>query len=127
MRADSKQWHVLIVDDYPAFRETVRTVLDEDPRFVVVAEASSGEEAIEVARQFEPDLVLMDLRLPGMNGLTAATAIKSRQPQVIILILSGDWSAAYERKARAAGVSAHLAKQRFNLGEIYRVLQFSVP
>jgi DNA-binding NarL/FixJ family response regulator len=127
MRADSKQWHVLIVDDYPAFRETVRTVLDDDPRFVVVAEASSGEEAIEVARQFEPDLVLMDLRLPGMNGLAAATAIKSRQPQIIILMLSGDWSAAYERKARAAGVSARLAKQRFNLGEIYRVLRFSVP
>lgn len=122
MRADSKQWHVLIVDDYPAFRETVRYVLDDDPCFIVVAEASSGEEAVEVARQCEPDLVLMDLRLPGMNGLAAATAIKSRLPQVTILILSGDWSAAYERKAKTAGVSARLAKQRFSLGEIYRVL-----
>ncbi len=79
------QWRVLVVDDYPAFRETVRYVLAGDSRFVVVAEAGSGEEAVALARQIELDLVLMDMRLPGMNGLTAAATIKACQPQATIL------------------------------------------
>ncbi len=116
------QWRVLIVDDYPAFRETVRYVLAGDARFVVVAEAGSGEEAVALAQQIELDLVLLDMRLPGINGLTAAAAIKGCQPQVTILMLSGDWSPAYEHKARAAGVQARLAKQSFSLNEIQRVL-----
>jgi DNA-binding NarL/FixJ family response regulator len=104
------------------FRETVRQVLAADSRFVVVAEAGSGEEAVALARQISVDLVLMDMRLPGMNGLIAAKAIKTSQSRATILMLSGDWSPAYERKARAVGVRARLAKQSFSLGEVYRVL-----
>jgi DNA-binding NarL/FixJ family response regulator len=95
--AEEWQWRVLVVDNHTAFRETVRHVLAADPQFVVVAEASSGEEAVAITRQISLDLVLMDIRLPGMNGLAAAAAIKANQPQVIILMLSCDWSPAYER------------------------------
>jgi DNA-binding NarL/FixJ family response regulator len=116
------QWRVLVVDDHAPFRETVRHVLAADSQFVVVAEAGSGEEAIAQVQRVGPNLVLMDLRLPGMNGLAAAAMIKASQPQVIILMLSGDWSPAYERRARAVGVRARLAKQNFSLGELWRLL-----
>ncbi|HXV43303.1 MAG TPA: response regulator transcription factor [Anaerolineae bacterium] len=116
------QWRVLMVDDHAPFRETVRHVLAADSQFVVVAEVGSGEEAIVLAQRVGPNLVLMDLRLPGMNGLAAAAMIKASQPQVIILMLSGDWSPAYERRARAVGVRARLAKQNFSLGELCRLL-----
>jgi DNA-binding NarL/FixJ family response regulator len=120
--AGEYRWRVLVVDDHAVFRETVRQVLASDAHFVVVAEAGSGEEAVALAGEISPDLVLMDMRLPGMNGLAAAAAIKASQPPVIILMLSGDWSPAHERKARAVGVQARLAKQSFSLNEIYRVL-----
>ena len=114
-----EQWRVLIVDEHPGFRESVRHVLDGDAQFLVVAEAISGEESIALAEQYQPDLVLMDLRLPGINGLTAAATIKLNQPEIIILMLSSDWSDAYERRARATGIRARIAKQQFNLDEIY--------
>lgn len=115
-------WRVLVVDDHPDFRETVRYVLADDSRFEVVAEAASGEEAVACAQRYPLDMVLMDLRLPGINGLVAAALIKLDQPEVIILMLSGDWSAAHDRRAKAAGIRARIAKQQFNLAEIYRVL-----
>ena len=115
-------WRVLVVDDHPDFRETVRYVLAGDPRFEVVAEAASGEEAVTCAQQLQLDIVLMDLRLPGIHGLTAAATIKSDRPEIIILMLSGDWSAAHDRRAKAAGIRARIAKQQFNLTEIYRAL-----
>ncbi|MCB0213197.1 MAG: response regulator transcription factor [Anaerolineae bacterium] len=115
-------WRVLIVDDHPGFRESVRFVLAEDPQFDVVAEAVSGEEAIVLVQQHQPTLVLMDLRMPGINGLIAATTIKSVQPGIIIIMLSSDWSEAHERRARAIGIHARIAKQQFNLIEIHRWL-----
>lgn len=120
--AGKQHWRVLVVDDYPAFRETVGRVLEADPRFTIVAEAASGEEAVALAGQMPLDLVLVDLHLPGMNGLATAAAIKASQAEVVVLLLSGDWSPAYERRARAVGVWARLAKQRFSLSEMCRVL-----
>lgn len=117
-----EQWRVMIVDDYEAMRETIRQVLAADPRFAIVAEAGSGEEAIQLTHQMPLDLVLLDMRLPGINGLIAAEAIKIAQPRTVILILSSDWSPAYERRARAVGVQARLAKQSLSLSEIYRAL-----
>lgn len=116
------QWRVLIVVNQPIFRATVHHVLAADARFMVVAEAGSGEEAVAIVQQVALDLILIDLRLPGMNGLAAAATIKAGCPQLIILILSGDWSPRYERQAKAVGVRARLAKQNLCLDQIYRVL-----
>ena len=118
------QWQrrVLIVINHPIFRETVRYLLATDAHFVVVAEANSGEQAVVLAQRLELDLVIMDMRLPGMNGFATAAMIKAHHPQIIILLLSGDWSPAYERKAKAVGVRARLAKQNLSLNHIYRVL-----
>jgi DNA-binding NarL/FixJ family response regulator len=92
-------------------------------RFIIVGEAANGEEAIQIAAQLHPSLVLMDMRLPDMNGLVAAEIIKRHQPQIIIFILSSDWSPAYERRAKAVGIAARLAKQTFNLEELYRLIK----
>ena len=120
---ERQQWHVLVVDDYAAFRETVREVLAPDGRFMIVGEAADGREAVAIADQTQPDLVLMDMRLPDMTGLTATETIKARQPHVTVVVLSSDWSAAYERRARAIGVKARLAKQNFSLAELCRILE----
>jgi DNA-binding NarL/FixJ family response regulator len=113
--AGETAWRILIVDDYALYRETVRLVLAAGPKFQVVAEAASGEEAVALTRQVSINLVLMDLRLPGMNGLRASQLIKAENAQIIILILSSDWSPLYERRAKAAGILTRLAKQTFSL------------
>ncbi len=120
--AGRAEWRVLIVDDYPAFRETMQDVLTPDPRFQVVAQAASGEEAVKMADHIPIDLILMDLHLPGINGLMAAERIKTKHAQIVVLILSSDWSPVYERRAKAVGVRARLTKQTFSLKNIYRVL-----
>ncbi len=120
---DNRQWRVLIVVNNPTFRETVRFVLTTDPRFIIVAETDSGEKAIVVTQQKAVDLVLIDIHLPGVNGLKTAATLQTIHPQSIILLLSGEWSSAYERQAKIAGVRARLAKQTFSLTEVYRALE----
>lgn len=119
---DKWPWRVLIVISQPTFRETVRFVLTADPRFIIIAEIDSGEKAVLVIQQTTVDLIFIDIHLPGMNGLATAAALQVTHPQSIILLLSGEWSPAYERQAKIAGVRARLAKQTFSLADVYRAL-----
>lgn len=102
--AETKVPGVLIVDDEQFFRQVLRDMLQKDG-FRVVAEASSGEEALALFRQFAPDLVLMDVYMPGMNGIEATRAIMALSPLAKILICSGtgyddDINAALQAGAR---------------------------
>ncbi|WP_134698816.1 response regulator transcription factor [Ammoniphilus sp. YIM 78166] len=81
-------YQVLIVDDHPLARKAVKSLLASDPSFVLVGEATSGEEALSVCEELQPDLVLMDIHMPGMNGLEATREIKQRHPQTKVVILS---------------------------------------
>ena len=72
---------ILIADDHTLVRETWSFILNTDPRFSVVAESGSGEEAVELAKKLRPNIVIMDINLPGMNGIEAT------QPRVKNLIL----------------------------------------
>ena len=123
--SDGRPHWVLIVLKHAGFRNTVQHVLTGDPHFEIVAAVGSGEEALAISQQRELDLVLLEIRLPGMSGLKTATLIKAGRPQTIILLLSGDWSPAYERLARASGITARLAKQTFSLTNLYRALENS--
>jgi DNA-binding NarL/FixJ family response regulator len=79
---------VVIIDDHPLFRKGVHQLLDLEPALTVVAEASSGEEGVQLVAQHAPDLVLLDLNMKGMGGLKALEAIKQRNPDIRVVILT---------------------------------------
>jgi two-component system, NarL family, invasion response regulator UvrY len=78
----------LAVDDSAEFRSALRRIVERTSTLVLVAEAASGEAAVNVVRQQKPDLVLMDVRMPGVGGISAAGAIKQIRPQTIVLLIS---------------------------------------
>lgn len=79
---------VLIVDDQPPFRAVARTVVGVTPGFTVAAEAETGEGAVEAARRERPGLVLMDINLPGINGIEATRRILAELPGTVVVLLS---------------------------------------
>jgi len=79
---------ILIADDHPIFRFGMRTLLTALPDFTVVGEAVTGEEAIQLTETLLPDLVLMDLNMPGMNGIDATARIHTRHPHTAILVVT---------------------------------------
>jgi len=79
---------VLAVDDHPSFLAVLRDVLRRTDRLECVAEADSGEAAIELAQRLEPDVVLLDVRMPGLGGIEAAKRIKTRQPSTLVILIS---------------------------------------
>ncbi len=115
--------HVLVVDDSPLMRRMVCDVLESESGFKIVGEAENGREAIQKAKRLQPDLVILDLGMPVMNGLEAASAIKRAvsDVRVILFTLYGDPDV--ERTARSVGVDAVISKENLErLGETARRL-----
>lgn len=104
---------VLIVDDQAPFRDAARTVIDLTDGFEVAGEADTGEQAIEVARDLDPDLVLMDVNLPGINGLEATKQILAESDRVVILVLSTYEAEEYARRVAETGAAAYIPKSEF--------------
>ena len=98
----------LIVDDSPRSRAGLRALLATSPEVEVVGEAASGSEAVEQVAQHHPDAVLMDVRMPGMDGLAATRCIKKKWPQIRVVLLTMYDS--YRQEAQAAGAEAYLIK-----------------
>ena len=102
---------VMIVDDNAGFREHIREFLAPEPDIQVVGEAGDGREAIEKATALEPDVVLMDVRMAGMDGLSATRHIKERLPEVRIIILSRFDVQEYRDAAQASGATMYVVKR----------------
>jgi DNA-binding NarL/FixJ family response regulator len=100
---------VLLVDDHHVVREGLRRMLDLESGIQVIGEARSGEEAIAKALSLSPDVIVMDLKMPGMDGITATREIKQRLPDVGILVLTL-YAEDYVKQAVEAGVSGYLLK-----------------
>jgi len=108
---------VLIADDHPAFREGLVRVLAEQQDMEVVAQASNGEEAVKLATQLTPDVAMLDISMPKLNGVEAAKAIKAACPKTAILIVSAYGHEPYVLGAIEAGASGYLLKDA-RIGEL---------
>jgi DNA-binding NarL/FixJ family response regulator len=102
---------ILVVDDHPVVREGVRLFLEGDKKFEIVGEAESGEEAIKKVEELKPDVVLLDLKMPGIGGVEATKRMKERFPDVRILILTVYVEDEYVKEALRAGAQGYLLKE----------------
>jgi DNA-binding NarL/FixJ family response regulator len=101
---------VLIVDDHPVTRDGLRSALDGLDDIEVVGEAANGEDAVAAAKELAPDLVFMDVQMPGMDGLAAAKVIRVDHPDTKIILFTVEESRAAVAEAMQAGVSGYLLK-----------------
>jgi len=106
---------VLLVDDHSLVRRGFRRLLEDDPEIVVVGEASNGDEAIALAAQLRPRVIVMDCAMPGTNGLVATRAILEQAPGVAILMLSMHAEDTLVRQALAAGARGYVLKNALDL------------
>ena len=106
----SQQIKLLIVDDHPVFRQGLRDVLETDPRIHIVGEAADGEIAIELAYQLSPDVILMDINLPTINGLQVTRKIRSQLPHIYVIMITGYDDAEQVFHALRSGASAYCPK-----------------
>ena len=104
---------VLVVDDQAPFREAAKAVCAVTPGVEIVGEAASGEEAVDMADALDPDIVLMDYRLPGMDGLAATRAITRAHPGTQVLLLSTYPAEDIPGDPRAAGAVGYMHKEQF--------------
>jgi DNA-binding NarL/FixJ family response regulator len=102
---------LLIVDDQPSVRAGLRMLVNTAPDITVVGEADNGEEALALAQQVEPDVALVDIEMPRMDGLTATKALRKVVPGCAVVILTFYDDARNRERARDAGAVAFLGKQ----------------
>ncbi|HTZ49706.1 MAG TPA: response regulator transcription factor [Verrucomicrobiae bacterium] len=101
---------VLIVDDHAFIRRGVETILESSPEWEVCGEASNGNDAVRLANQLTPEVVLMDVTMPGMNGLEATRIIRKEHPNVKVILLTLHESSEVLRSGFRAGASGYLLK-----------------
>ena len=107
-----KPLRVLIADDHRLFAEALEAILATDERIEVVGQASDGEQAVELARKLGPDVVLMDVSMPVLDGFEATREIRSAGEEVRVLMLTGSNSRDDVDRSRDAGASGYVTKDR---------------
>lgn len=112
---------VLICDDVAMLRELLRYELEEDDGVVVVGEAENGIDSVRLVKELRPDVVILDLAMPGIDGLEALTQIRAEAEPPIVLVHSGFDAATMRDRVLALGASAYLEKGS-NLAEIRRAV-----
>jgi DNA-binding NarL/FixJ family response regulator len=105
-----KSVSVLMADDHPLVRLGLATLIGRDPRYAIVAEASNGREAVDAFQRLRPDLVLMDVMMPEMNGIEATRLILNTAPNARVVILSSSDGEEHIYRGLHAGASAYLLK-----------------
>ncbi len=119
---ENKTYNIMIVDDHVLFRNGLKLLLNSQPDFKVVAEASNGIEFLKNLEFIPVDIVLLDIAMPEMNGIEAATIAFERYPELKIIALSMYGEEAYYYKMLEAGVSGFLIKES-NIDEVYAALR----
>lgn len=109
---------VLAVDDQPVFRRVARQLVQSTEGFELVAEASSGEEALALAEELHPDMVLLEVRMHGLDGIETARRLPRVVPGVVIVLISLERLIDLPSSIATAGVAAHVRKQELSPGRL---------
>jgi DNA-binding NarL/FixJ family response regulator len=117
MRADCSPIRILAVDDHPLLREGIAALVNAESDMKLVAEATNGQEAIEIFRSNKPDVTLMDLQMPALNGVESIIAIRAEFPNARIIVLTTYKGDVQVLRALKAGARAYILK-----GEVHRDL-----
>jgi DNA-binding NarL/FixJ family response regulator len=112
---------VLTVDDQPYFRLAALDVIEATPGFEAVGEASSGEEALGIVDAVAPQLVLVDVRMPGMDGIETAKRIKAAHPEIVVVLVSIEDLTEIPAEATSSGAAALVQKQGFGPAALRRL------
>jgi DNA-binding NarL/FixJ family response regulator len=118
---DEPHIRVLIADDDGAFLESLQALIDRQPELAVVGRAADGLEAIELAEALSPDAVVLDLHMPMLDGVSAATRLRRDHPNVCLIALTGDEAPALHRAVRDAGADEVLLKSELVDGLVERL------
>ena len=117
-----KPLRLLLVDDHTVVREGLRALLQADPRFDIVGEAADGVSAVAATAQLQPDVVLMDVSLPGLNGVVATQQLKRERPETLVVALTVHEEAGYLRSLLDAGAAGYVLK-RSAASELVRAIE----
>ena len=105
---------IFIVDDHPVMRQVLRSLLEREPDLLVCGEAATAAAALEQVAQAGPDLVLIDVSLPGMSGIELARQLQEHYPDLLLAMFSGHNTASHVDQAFQAGVRGYILKERAN-------------
>jgi len=103
---------ILLVDDHPAVREGLRMLFQAEPAATVIGEASTGAEALALAGDLRPDVVIMDIEMPGMDGIEATALLVAMLPQIAVIVLTMYGTSDKRARALAAGARAFVEKNQ---------------
>ncbi len=102
---------VVVADDFPLVREGVVRALNQDPGIEVVAQAENGQEALTVAAELNPDVMILDLRMPDLGGLAVLDKLRNTQPEIRVIVMTASEQASTLLDAIAAGAAGYLSKR----------------
>ncbi len=102
---------VVVADDFPLVREGVTRALNHDPALEVVGQATTGQEAIKLAEELRPDVMILDLRMPDLGGLQVLDKLRTSQPQIRVIVMTASEEASTLLDAIAAGAAGYLSKR----------------
>ncbi|MFC2068950.1 response regulator [Chloroflexota bacterium] len=112
-RGKTDKVNIIVADDHPLFRQSIRNVLDKEADFTVVAEAGDGAEVVRLTAELHPDVILMDITMPNMDGLEATRQIKAAHPNIAVLVLTIHSDDQHVIGILEAGAAGYLTKSVF--------------